>query len=98
MTDEAGDAVPRDYNFADDILIAQSRCRARREARLSSIRAGAWSYGSLAERVERFGHVLRSLGVRREERVLICLADTIDWPTAFLGASRPASWRFRSTP
>ena len=26
------------------------------------------------------------LGVRREERVLICLTDTIDWPTAFLGA------------
>jgi benzoate-CoA ligase len=30
--------------------------------------------------------VLRSLGLRREERVLICLLDTIDWPTAFLGA------------
>ena len=40
----------------------------------------------LAERVERFGHVLRALGVRREERILICLTDTIDWPTAFLGA------------
>ena len=37
-------------------------------------------------RVERFGHALRTLGVRREERVLICLLDTIDWPTAFLGA------------
>jgi benzoate-CoA ligase len=30
--------------------------------------------------------VLRSLGVRREERILLCLLDTIDWPTAFLGA------------
>ena len=29
---------------------------------------------------------LRALGMRREERILICLADTIDWPTAFLGA------------
>ena len=37
-------------------------------------------------RVERFGHVLRALGIRREERMLICLLDTIDWPTAFLGA------------
>ena len=37
-------------------------------------------------RVERFGHVLRALGLRREERVLMCLLDTIDWPTAFLGA------------
>ncbi len=32
--------------------------------------------------------VLRSLGIRREERVLICLLDTIDWPIAFLGAIR----------
>jgi benzoate-CoA ligase len=30
--------------------------------------------------------VLRSLGIRREERVLLALLDTIDWPTAFLGA------------
>ncbi len=30
--------------------------------------------------------MLRSLGIRREERILICLLDTIDWPTAFLGA------------
>src|SRR6266849_2918550 len=47
---------------------------------------GSWTYGQLAERVDRFGHVLRSLGVRREERILLALLDTIDWPTAFLGA------------
>src|SRR6185503_2354671 len=46
---------------------------------------GAWTYGQLAERVGKFAAILRSLGVRREERVLICLLDTIDWPTAFLG-------------
>jgi benzoate-CoA ligase len=40
----------------------------------------------LADRVNRFGAVLRSLGLRREERILLCLLDTIDWPTAFLGA------------
>ena len=27
-----------------------------------------------------------SLGIRREERILLALLDTIDWPTAFLGA------------
>src|SRR5262249_58924340 len=47
---------------------------------------GSWTYGQLAERVDRFGHVLRSLGIRREERILLALLDTIDWPTAFLGA------------
>ncbi|HEY6994910.1 MAG TPA: benzoate-CoA ligase family protein, partial [Xanthobacteraceae bacterium] len=40
----------------------------------------------LAERVDRFGHLLRALGIRREERILLALLDTIDWPTAFLGA------------
>ena len=33
----------------------------------------------------RFGAALRGLGIRREERVLLALLDTIDWPTAFLG-------------
>ena len=33
-----------------------------------------------------FGRALRALDIRREERILICLLDSIDWPTAFLGA------------
>jgi len=79
------DAIPRDYNFAADIL--KRNLDAGRANKLAYIdhRQG-WTYGALAERVERFGHVLRSLGIRREERVLMCLLDTIDWPTAFLGA------------
>ena len=62
------EAIPREYNFAADL--AQSRCRPRRQARLIDHRQG-WTYGDLAERVERFGHVLRALGLRREERVSV---------------------------
>ena len=40
----------------------------------------------LAERAERFGTCCARSGIRREERMLLCLLDTIDWPTAFLGA------------
>ena len=29
---------------------------------------------------------LRARGIRREERIFLCMLDTIDWPTAFLGA------------
>ena len=78
-------AVPRDYNFAADIL--KHNLDAGRAGKAAFIDdRGQYTYGDLAGRVERFGHVLRSLGMRREERVLICLLDTIDWPTAFLGA------------
>jgi benzoate-CoA ligase len=81
----AADAIPRDYNFAADILARNLDAgRADKPAYIDP--RGAWTYGQLADRVERFGHALRRLGVRREERILICLLDTIDWPTAFLGA------------
>src|SRR5215217_1474402 len=79
------DAIPRDYNFAADLLQRNIEAgRANKPAYIDP--RGTWTYGQLADRVERFGHLLRKLGVRREERVLICLLDTIDWPTAFLGA------------
>ena len=78
-------AIPRDYNFAADIL--KRNLDAGRGNKLAYIdHRGQYTYAELADRVERFGQVLRSLGSRREERVLICLLDTIDWPTAFLGA------------
>src|SRR5690349_9466068 len=78
-------SVPRDYNFAADIL--QRNLDAGRAEKIAFIdHRGKYSYADLADRVERFGDVLRSLGVRGEERILICLLDTIDWPTAFLGA------------
>jgi benzoate-CoA ligase family protein len=79
------DSIPRQYNFAADIL--ERNLAAGRAGKPAFIDPrGVCSYGQLAERVERFGQVLRSLGIRREERILICLADTIDWPVAFLGA------------
>src|SRR5436190_19270033 len=77
--------VPRNYNFAADILARN--LDAGRGNKIAFIdHRGKYSYADLAERVERFGHVLRTLGIRSEERVLICLLDTVDWPTAFLGA------------
>jgi benzoate-CoA ligase family protein len=77
-------AIPRDYNFAVDVL--QRNLDAGRASKPAYIDArGSTTYGQLADRVARFGAVLRSLGIKREERVLLALTDTIDWPTAFLG-------------
>jgi len=77
--------IPRAYNFAADIL--SSNLAAGRAGKAAFIDSnGSWTYGQLADRVARFGAALRAKGVRREERILICMLDTIDWPTAFLGA------------
>src|SRR5437899_1076630 len=47
---------------------------------------GQYSYAEIAGRVSRFANVMRRLGVHPEHRILLCLHDTIDFPTAFLGA------------
>jgi benzoate-CoA ligase len=44
------------------------------------------SYGELDDRVRRCASALLALGLRREERVLLCMHDSCDWPVAFLGA------------
>jgi benzoate-CoA ligase family protein len=81
----SADTIPRDYNFAADIL--KRNLDAGRARKIAFIdHSGRYSYGELAERVQRFAHALATLGIRQEERILICLSDTIDWPTAFLGA------------
>jgi acetyl-CoA synthetase len=46
------------------------------------------TYGELAERTSRFAQVLRDLGVQREDRVLVRLPNSIDYPTAFLGTMK----------
>jgi benzoate-CoA ligase len=44
------------------------------------------TYGELAERVDRAASVLRSMDIRREERVGIAMLDSADWVALFLGA------------
>jgi benzoate-CoA ligase len=46
---------------------------------------GQLSYGELMQRVQQFAGGLLALGLRREERVLLFVQDTLDWPVAFLG-------------
>ena len=77
-------SIPRQYNAAWDLI--QRNLQAGRAAKPAFIDdQGSYSYGELAERVNRFGNVLAGLGMQQEERVMLCLLDTIDFPTAFLG-------------
>src|SRR5207248_4081174 len=76
---------PAEYNAAHDLL--ERNLQAGRADKLAYIDDRAsYTYGDLAERVNRFANALVGLGLRREERVLLCLHDTIDFPTAFLGS------------
>jgi acyl-coenzyme A synthetase/AMP-(fatty) acid ligase len=43
-------------------------------------------YGELGRRTSRFAQLLRDLGVAAGDRVLVRLPNSIDYPTAFLGA------------
>jgi benzoate-CoA ligase len=47
---------------------------------------GVYTYRQLAERVDRFANVLRAKQIAPEQRILVCLTDSIDFPTVFLGA------------
>ena len=49
---------------------------------------GPLTYEQLRLQVNRMGHLLRELGVEREQRVLLVLDDTTVFPIAFLGAMR----------
>jgi benzoate-CoA ligase len=79
--------IPRDYNAAHDLL--ERNLRAGRAGKLAYIDdLGKYTYGELAERVNRCASAFTALGVQREQRILLCLLDTIDFPAAFLGAIR----------
>ncbi|MDH4174195.1 MAG: benzoate-CoA ligase family protein [Betaproteobacteria bacterium] len=79
--------IPRAYNAAYDLI--ERNLQAGRGAKAAfHDDAGSITYAQLAERVNRFGGGLLAMGLRMEDRVLIAMHDTIDWPVAFLGAIR----------
>ena len=77
--------LPRDYNAATEFIDANlSKGRERKTAFIDA--AGRYTYGELAERVNRAGNALRALGAGMETRVLMCMLDDIDFPAVFWGA------------
>jgi benzoate-CoA ligase len=77
--------IPRDYNAAHDLIERNLEAgRAGKAAFIDDL--GSYTYAELAERVNRCANAFIGLGLEAEERVLLCLLDTIDFPTAFLGA------------
>ncbi|RST52418.1 benzoate-CoA ligase family protein [Variovorax sp. DXTD-1] len=73
---------PARFNFAEH-LFALNRGRAQRIAYIDD--RGTLSYGQLEDRARRLAAALKAAGVRREERVLLLMLDSSDWPVSFLG-------------
>lgn len=76
--------VPRRYNAASDFIDRHlGTPTADRIAYIDD--AGRYTYGELAERVNRAGNALKNLGLAPEQRVALCLLDGIDFPALFFG-------------
>ncbi|HVF62991.1 MAG TPA: benzoate-CoA ligase family protein [Casimicrobiaceae bacterium] len=71
------------FNFAAH-LFEQNRTRGAKTAFIDD--SGRLTYAELEGRVRRFAAALAASGLRREERVLLLMHDSIDWPVAFLGS------------
>ena len=77
--------LPREYNAAVEFIDANlAKGRAGKTAFVDS--TGRYTYGELAERMNRAGNALRALGAGMEARVLMCMLDGIDFPAVFWGA------------
>jgi len=76
-------ACPAELNYAH-YLAELNQSRAAKTAYIDDHRQ--MTYGELADRTARFAGLLSDMGIRREERILLVMHDTIDWPVVFLGA------------
>ena len=77
--------LPRDYNAAVD-LVGRNLAPGRSSKLAYIDDSGTCTYAELAERVDRAANVLRSMDIRREERIGIAMLDSADWVALFLGA------------
>ena len=82
---DAAEVAPpgESFNFARHLLSLNAE-RGDKPAFIDDL--GTLSYGELGLRVRRMAAGLRSLGLKREERVLLLMQDCNDWPVSFLGA------------
>lgn len=77
--------LPRQFNAASDLL-SHNLINGRRDKLAFIDDQTSITFGQLDERTNAFGNALRSLELQAEQRILLCLHDTIDFPTTFLGA------------
>jgi benzoate-CoA ligase len=71
------------FNFAQHLIDVN----AQRSSKLAyTDDHGSLSYRELTERIRQMAAALQRAGLRREDRVLLLMHDSNDWPVSFLGA------------
>ena len=83
---EIGFAIPERYNASR--ILFDNVARGRGDALALTGPAGSLTYAALCADAARWGHGLKSLGLKRGDRVLLFLDDTPSYPAAFFGAVR----------
>jgi len=78
---------PRDYNAAID-LVDRHVLEGRGDRVAVRDDRGPTTYAQLSARVGRAGNLLRRLGVQMEQRVMMLMLDTVDFPAVFFGAMK----------
>ena len=76
--------IPRDYNAAADLL-GRHASRKHKPAYIDGLTGATLSYAQLSEQAHRFAQGLQDQGFVQEQRVLLCMHDSLHWPVAFLG-------------
>ncbi len=76
---------PRLYNAAADLIDPNLAAgRGKRTAVIDD--RGSYTYAALARHANRCGNALAGIGLAAEQRAMLILLDTIDFPGVFLGA------------
>jgi benzoate-CoA ligase len=76
--------LPESFNAAQDLLAHNVAAHPDKVAIIDA--RGSCTYAELMARVQRMAAAFHGLGLRRDQRVLLSLLDTRDFPTVFLGA------------
>lgn len=79
--------IPLQYNVVADLL-DRHLVSGRADQVAVEYQGRTWTYGQIAEQTNRVGHALRTLGVSREQRVLLVVPDAPEFAAAYLGAMK----------
>lgn len=76
--------IPKVYNAAADLLLRHS-VRADKAAYIDAQSFQSLSYSQLNHEAHCFAQGLLKMGMQQEDRILLCMHDSLHWPVVFLG-------------